>query len=54
MNSFLNTPWENGPGRQNTDQFYSVFKERSGSVVECLTMGPRVRASPASLSCVNY
>ena len=29
------------------------FRERSGSVVECLTrdQGPRVRASPASLRC---
>ena len=29
------------------------FRERSGSVVKCLTEGPRVRASPASLRCVN-
>ena len=30
------------------------FRERSGSVIECLTRdrGPRVRASPASLCCV--
>ena len=30
----------------------SFFRERSSSVVWCLTEGPRVRASPASLRCV--
>ena len=49
-------------GKENALSFLNpnskVGRERSGSVVECLTQdrdfeteGPRVRASPASLRC---
>ena len=31
--------------------FISFFWEGNGSVVECLTKRPQVRASPASLRC---
>ena len=34
-------------------KFYNLYRERSGSVVDCLTRdrGPRAQASPASLHC---